>query len=157
MKFVSEDDIQTLMDACDQNDKIFFDLQDKIAKEEMGISALLTDDNLKLLNEEEFDLLWFMSTIVYGSFTSMNEIKDISAKSLESIEEKNWNLMSVIKGTDFKSKLDVYFEKYTQEDLLAFIEDSLAPDEDLEINSAAREVLFVASITLLDALISHSI
>ncbi|HMN89044.1 MAG TPA: hypothetical protein PKE68_03425 [Saprospiraceae bacterium] len=52
-------------------------------------------------------------------------------------------------------RLNVFFDQYLQEDLLAFIEEALADDDDDPIvTKEAREGMFVVLKTLTDCLIA---
>ena len=48
--------------------------------------------------------------------------------------------------------MDVFFENYQQEDLLAFVEDSLIDDEDEIVTKVGREPMFVALKSIIDCL-----
>ena len=48
--------------------------------------------------------------------------------------------------------MDVFFEDYAQEDMLAFVEDNLVEDEDSTITKEGREPIFVALKSVIDVL-----
>ena len=52
----------------------------------------------------------------------------------------------------FNEKIDPFFKDYPQEDLLAFVEDSLVQDEDSEITNEGRDYIFIALKTIIDSL-----
>jgi len=151
---VKEETIVEIMDHLEEKEDDFFQTQEELANAHPAISALLTDENLDLLKEEEYDLLWFVVTIVYQSFKVENgAVEAIDLEELGAIEEKNWSLLGENASTPFRDRLDVFFDNYPQEDLLAFIEDSFESDEELEISGPSREVLFITAKSCLDAFI----
>ena len=50
----------------------------------------------------------------------------------------------------FRERLDVFFQDYFQEDLLAFVEDSLSEEEEEMVTKIGREPMFVALKTIID-------
>jgi hypothetical protein len=59
-------------------------------------------------------------------------------------------MLEPVKSKPFQHKADVFFKDYPQEDLLAFVEDALADDEDSEVTKEGREPMFVALKTIID-------
>lgn len=121
------------------------------------LQAYLLNDQLKSLTHDEFMLLFFNALVIAKCFESIKCIPEqIDPSILEEAESKNWSMLENTKPQGFRDKLDVFFETSTQEDLLAFIEDSLADDEDLIISSAVKEILFVFSKSILDTFVAYS-
>lgn len=115
--------------------------------------SYLMNDQLASLTEEEFQLLFFDAIVMLKCFESVGKIPgEFDPKALEDKESANWNLMQNTKPIAFQEKLDVFFEETRQEDLLAFIEDSLAEDDEFAISSAAREIMFICLKSVLDLL-----
>ena len=52
----------------------------------------------------------------------------------------------------FRDRMDIFFENYSQEDLLAFVEDNLVEDEDSLVTKEGREPMFVALKSVIDIL-----
>jgi hypothetical protein len=88
----------------------------------------------------------------------LDGILEMSPEELEEIEEGNWTQLNDAVGKNFRQKLDGFFEDYPQEDLLAFVEDSLViskegeESDDFEISKEGREPIFVALKTIIDCL-----
>ncbi len=153
MRFISEDVIESTIDLFEVDEKAYTKIQDEIVQNQLALGAVLTEENLKLLKDDEYDLLWFMLIVIYKSVQSVEgDLPVIGSKLLENIEESNWKMWNESKSKDFKQKLDPFFEDYDQEDLLAFIEDSLSDDEDMEVSNEGREVLFIFCKSMVDAL-----
>lgn len=152
MKIILEDSIEKVIDTFEEEQSGFLDLRDELVENQLAISAILTDESLDVLKEDEYDLLWFMVTVIYGSIKGgHDELPILKPKDYEKAEEANWNTWNHSKGKQFREKLNDFFEGYKQEDLLAFVEDSLESDEDYNITSTGREVIFIICKTMLDA------
>ena len=152
MKFIGEEFVFNFLDKIDENDRNFIKLRDEIVSNQLLIDALLTDENLDVLKEEEYDLLWFIIVVIYGAIKEgiNSELPVLSKEIYQNWEESNWKIWNETKVKDFRGKLNPFFEDYPQEDLLAFVEDSLESDEDLEINPIAQEISFIISKSLID-------
>jgi hypothetical protein len=151
--YISAENVMTVMDRVDSNEKLFFKAQDDLLNDHRAISAIISDENLDLLSDDEYDLLWFVLVTCYLCIKEKGEIAAIEVKKLEEIEENNWSIMEQNPSLPWKSRLDPFFDGYPQEDLLAFVEDSFESDEDLQISGPVREVLFVTAKSCLDALL----
>jgi hypothetical protein len=117
------------------------------------VFSYLMNDQLASLTEEEFQLLFFDAIVIIKCFESVGTIPEtIHPATLEDKESANWNLMQNSKPATFQEKLDVFFRETNQEDLLAFIEDSLSEDDEFVISSAAREIMFICLKSVLDLL-----
>ena len=158
MKFISEEFVFSFLDKIDENDHVFTKLRDEIVSKQLLIDALLTDENLDVLKEEEYDLLWFIIVVIYGSIKEGigSELPVLSKEIYQKWEESNWKVWNEAKVKDFRSKLNPFFEGYPQEDLLAFVEDSLESDEDLEVNPIAQEISFILAKSIIDT-INHMV
>ncbi len=114
------------------------------------IAAFILSEGFLMLTEEEYDLLWYLVLIISFSFDYFE--KDVlSIEDIETLEEKNWDVFNQMGSKPFKEKLDVMFKDYPQEDLLALVEDTLQNDEESSITAVGREIIFIASKTIIDA------
>ena len=149
-KYVSESDLLDAMDQLDQNEKLFFTVQNKIIDSQPAVSAMFTDDALDLLSDDEFDLLWFVVVTMYFCLDKKFKIPVITPQALSEAEELNWQVMEKSTGQAWRKRLDPFYVDYPQEDLLSFIEDSFESDEDFELSGPVKEVLFVCAKSILD-------
>jgi hypothetical protein len=76
----------------------------------------------------------------------------LQAQAIEEAEEKIWTLIQEGGNRSFSGLLDSFFERTTQEDLLAFVEDALQLDEDSPVTSIGREVVVVRLLVMIDLL-----
>lgn len=140
--------------VLDQLEKAEFDIElGNIKAKYPVLHAYLMNDQLEALTEEEFKLFLFDALVIIRSFEAANSMpEELNAKWLEDKESDNWNLLQNSKPVNFHEKLDVFFQDTHEEDLLAFVEDSLVDDEESPISSAAREIMFICLKSIMDLL-----
>jgi hypothetical protein len=150
MQFIPEKAIEGVLDKFEK--KGFFDqLSKALIDEQPFVLSYIESDSFDILIEEEKDLLWYCSLVIYGACNSIIEnMPEIQQESLNKWEEKNYELIE--EHVKFSEMADTFFQKYTQEDLLAFVEDTLIPDEEDELTPVGRKVLFITLKTLIDSL-----
>ncbi len=153
---VDEKTIESIIESLENNEKLLA-LEARWKEKFPAISDYLNQDSFSLLVEEEKAYVSFIIAVIflswevkYGEFD-----KDLKPKKLERIEEANWEKLNNAKGKTFREKLDNFFEGHTQEDLLAFIEDSIQDDEEQMVSGAARDIVFICAVTVLDTIIDR--
>jgi len=67
-------------------------------------------------------------------------------------EDQNWALLDSNKS--LSKVFDIWFQNFSEEDLLAYIEDALAEDEEDFLSKVGREFIAIKSKTLLDMYIA---
>lgn len=153
MQVITEENIEKVIDSYYESEKKFFSDREALIAAQPAFSAMLTDEGFELLSDDEYELLWFMATVIHTACINVQgAISACDVDVMSELEEANWLKMEEAKGGNFHERLNVFFEGYAQEDLLAFVEDSLESDEDIEVSPAGRELIFVACKTLIDAL-----
>jgi hypothetical protein len=154
MKFITEDNIEAVIEQYYDSEKKFLKDREALMTGQPAFAALLTDEGFELLSDDEYELLCFISTVIHTAVVENDDIPaPVSQEKMEEIEESNWTVMEDTTTTNFRDRLTPFFKDHTQEDLLAFIEDSLESDEDITVSPAGRELIFVACKTLVDALV----
>lgn len=113
----------------------------------------LEGDSSVLFDEEKEYLLG----IVFVLLESIGIVID-DIESLVSHEEKNWEVIQSNK--QIKSAFDLFFDGYSEEDLLAYVEDSLSvnPDEEEEfefLTQVGIEFMVVKAKSIIDYYIAH--
>jgi hypothetical protein len=153
MKFISEENIEKIIEQYYDSEKKYFSDRDALMANQPSFAALLTDEGFELLTDDEYELLCFMATVIHTSVVENHgTINPISQSQMEEIDENNWTVMEDTTTSNFKERLNPFFKDNPQEDLLAFVEDSLESDEDITVTPAGRELIFVACKTLIDSL-----
>lgn len=117
------------------------------------LHSYLMNEQLEMLSEDEYKILWFDAMVIIKCFEEVNgQHTENDPKLIETIESKGWAMLENSKPAGFREKLDVFFENSSQEDLLAFVEDSISDDDEMVISSAAKEIIFVTLYTLIEYL-----
>lgn len=121
-----------------------------------AVVSFLMADHEGALTDDEQEYLMYLATVIFRSIESEDgEQAKIAPDVVSAAEEKNWDVLGTSKARNFRERLNVFFEKTGQEDLLAFIEDSLVEDEEAEeqmVTSEGREPMFVLLKTVVDVL-----
>ncbi len=118
----------------------------------------LMSEQFGLLAESERELLLFMALVIWASLKEEGSAAGVvSEEEIGRAEEENWTLWLDAGGGPFRHRLDVFFNDYAQEDLLAYVEDSLLLTDGEEVNelgvtSEGRELLFISLKTVIDVL-----
>lgn len=98
----------------------------------------------------------YLSIIVWRaclSATGGRALPKVGQESIGKAEEANWELLQSDLAKQFRTRSDVFFEDYPQSDILAYMEDALADDEEEEhVTKDGREYMFVGLKTVIDCL-----
>jgi len=151
MPFISEDTINEIVEKTELSTEeqiTFFNQRQPM------LLAYLTGKQFDLLNEQEKDYFIYLAWILNQSIAQKVEtVKVATEDQIGTAEEQNWEIMEKTAKGDFRKRLDSFFEKTKQEDLLAFIEDGIIDDEEDFITPVGRELMFVGLKTVVDVLI----
>ncbi len=110
-------------------------------------------EDFSLLTQDERELMLYLLLVLTKSVEkAKGTLPDISDEALENAEERNWERLETVTSKHFRDRMDVFFDKYPQEDLLAFVEDNLVEDEDSVVTKEGREPMFVALKSVIDVL-----
>lgn len=158
MKIINEAAIDAVLEKIDTIQEDFEQYLEDFAEKQPVIMGFLDKENTSILSDEEREYMEYLVLVIYQAIEkSHKDVPEITEEELGIAEEKNWEIMEAAKAATFNDKLDAFFEGYPQEDLLAFVEDSLTEDaEDPEANmdfltDDAREPMFVVLKSVIDA------
>ena len=158
-KFVSEKVIDGKAAMLGALEGDFDEIIAELKEEQPAILGYLFSDSFIILTQEEKEYLLYLSLVIFESCVEvLDGILEMSPEELEEIEEANWTQLNDAVGKNFRQKLDGFFEEYPQEDLLAFVEDSLVisekgeKSEEFEVTKEGREPIFIALKTIIDCL-----
>jgi len=137
------------------------------ATEQTPFLQYLQTDTFELLSAEERDYLQYLALVVFEAFRQNASAKqpELTGQRIESLEEQHWDWMQATVGKPMRDRLDIFYDKIDEEELLAFAEDSLidpdqqsseAIDDELEAvlfdSGASRELALVALSILIGGL-----
>jgi hypothetical protein len=157
---VNEDTIDKVLEKFDTQAIDYEQAVRDFAEEQPALFSYLIGDNEGVFSQDEEDFLLYLALVIYKSVedAGIEDLPMISEDEITSAEEVNWELMESSKATDFHKRLDIFYEKSPQEDLMAFVEDSLIGEAENEegepftLTPEGREPMFVALKTMIDVL-----
>ncbi len=154
---VSEVNIEKVLEKFERDAALYEEAAREFGEQQPELLQYLLNVPEGVLTPEEGEYLLYLAIIIWQSVCDVyGSGPKHSGKAIETAEEKNWELWEAGSGS-FNRRLDAFFEKTTQEDLLAFVEDSLTLDEEDEqsnppITKEGAEPMFIALKTLIDLL-----
>ncbi len=158
MKIIQDKQIDEVIESLDTFEEIYDRYVNQFAENQPVIVSFLESEQTGILSEEEQDFLEYLALVIYKCIEKTHKnLPSITEDQLGEAEERNWDLLEQTKGKSFTERMDVFFHEYKQEDLLAFVEDSLVHDpEDEDANlefltDEGREPMFVTLKTIIDA------
>ena len=152
MTIITENIIDGFIEKYEDETSYLKDLK-KMADEQGDLMAFIDQENYSLLTENEVALMEYLTVIIFATSQSVYEKKlVISGKQLEKSEEDNWDISNAANTKNFSKILDLFFENYAQEDLLALVEDSVQPEDDSIVTPVGREIIFVACKSIIDTI-----
>jgi hypothetical protein len=127
----------------------------RFAEEQSLYLEVLQTQAFPLLDPSPRELLLFISTVIYFALSKKENIdSNFDLEEYLDAEEHNWGVKE--KSTDWNNCLDRFFENYEEEDLLAFVEDMTADDEEHPLKDTDKEVIFISCKSYLDQLLVPS-
>lgn len=157
MQFVDENIIEKTAEKLGSNETIFRESLEKFTETQPEILAYFFSEDTHAFTNPEREWMLFLLLVILESSEPFYKAYEITEQLVLTAEEKNWELLQSSKGKTFRERSDVFFENHPQEDLLAFIEDSVTDDEDGNISKEGREPLFIMLKTIVDVLIGHKL
>lgn len=146
---VSEEIIDEVISLFEDEDS-FRQFSMELVESQPVLLAYLESDSNSILTEEEKDLQWYCTTVVIKSIASaIGTLPVVNTKDISQAEDSNYALVDD-KNQKFNIIADTFFKDYIEEDLLAFAEDTLIPDEASFITPVGRKVIFISLKTIID-------
>lgn len=120
-----------------------------------NIFSYLHSETFSLLTQKEKEYLLYLAIIVWRACLEASEKGTLPLAKESDVgeaEETNWALLDAQSAKTFRERIDVFFQEYRQEDLLAYMEDALLDEDEEHVTKDGREYLFVAIKTVIDCL-----
>jgi len=156
---VSEKIIDNVIDQFEAGKVDYEQAFQDFGKQQPAILSYLLSDHEGAFTDGERDFLLYLAVVIWQSIEASGlKPAKVNVPVINGAEEANWEMMSESKGKTFRDRLDVFFEDSPQEDLLAFIEDSLTLDEVndgsevVKVTEEGVEPMFVILKTVVDVL-----
>ncbi|MEO1259172.1 MAG: hypothetical protein AAFZ15_10265 [Bacteroidota bacterium] len=134
----------------------------EFAERQPAILSFLMAEQEGALTIDERDFMIYMATVIWQAVEHAGPVSTkVTAPEVATREEANWAKLEHAKGRTLRERLTIFFENTPQEDLLAFIEDSLTLDEvydgaeGLQITAEGAEPMFVMLKTVVDVLTAN--
>ncbi|MEM1318741.1 MAG: hypothetical protein AAGG75_00725 [Bacteroidota bacterium] len=153
MKFVPESTIDQMLERLEGGRDDFEDVVKDFSKQQPFLLGFLCSEAFELLTNEERDYMLYLSIVIWMSILQLHPgAARLPEKLIGDTEENNWEVLKTVTARRFRERIDIFFENYPQEDLLAFVEDGLVYDPEREfITDEGREYLFIALKTVIDS------
>lgn len=152
MEFIKESVIEDVISSFEQ-EEIYLGAFKNMLENQPGIRNYIEQESLELLTADEMTLLEYLTTVIYtATFKQCGILKIIEPEILESKEDENWAIFNNATNKSFQKILDLFFDMYPQEDLLALVEDSIQMDENSIVTSVGAEIILISCKTLIDVL-----
>ena len=125
---------------------------EQFSMEQDGLVNYIMSDKVAPLSQDERQVLLYLSLVIWKvSDEGFVSAPNIPLDILSDKEEANWNKLSTQPDSmPFLEKISVLYLDYDQEDLLAFVEDSIAETEGV-FAKEAREPMFVMMKSVVDS------
>ncbi|MBK7873027.1 MAG: hypothetical protein IPJ74_21325 [Saprospiraceae bacterium] len=154
MQFVSEEVLDNIVERFDDSESAYEKAVEQFEQSQPILLSYLFSEDFEVFTSDEKEFMLLLATIIFSANQEVNGLRSqIDEKAIADAEEANWAKLEGANVSRFHERLDMFFDDYGQEDLLAFIEDALADDEeDPIVTKEAREAMFVTLKTVIDCL-----
>jgi len=154
--FVSEKIIDQIAVQLSESEEQYTIAISALKEQQPILLSYILSENFDLLIQKEKDYLLYLTLVIWKAIQQVQATTElIETEQIDEAEEANWELLHASKARRFKERLDAFFENTSQEDLLAFVEDSLVEEEEEAfLTKEGKELLFIGLKTIIDCLIS---
>ena len=154
--FVSENIIDQIAISLSASEEQYTLAVSELKDQQPIILSYILSENFNLLTQKEKDYLLYLTLVIWKAIQQVQATGDlIPTEQIDETEEANWALLNSSKARRFKERLDAFFDNTSQEDLLAFVEDSLVEEEEEAfLTKEGKELLFIGLKTIIDCLVS---
>jgi len=153
--FVSENIIDQIAINLSESEEQYTLAISELKDQQPVILSYILSENFDLLIKKEKDYLLYLTLVIWKAVQQVATTTElIDTEQIDEMEEANWGVLHASTARRFKERLDTFFDNTSQEDLLAFIEDSLVEEEEEEfLTKEGKELLFIGLKTIIDCLV----
>lgn len=157
LEFIPETALEAVLDDMEAGKWNVEEVLNSWGEQQPALLAFFFSETFDVLTAEEKPFLLYLAAVVWTAVNRVRPVKGaLDSEEIESLEEANWEVMNEAGSPRFQDRLDPFFEKTDQEDLLAFIEDSLVLDDSEEdewkLTKEGREPIFIGLKTMVDCI-----
>ncbi|MFT6333537.1 MAG: hypothetical protein ACJATI_000264 [Halioglobus sp.] len=150
---VTESTIEEVLESFVNDREEYEESLLELMDQQPPLLAFLAQESNDVLTEEEKDVLWYVILIIITSARRFGiSVGELSDTDLGSNEESNWEILQEQTKGSFRDRITSFYEDYEQEDLLAFVEDTLELEDDSPVTSVGRDVIFISAKTVIDSI-----
>jgi len=120
-----------------------------------SVQSYIYSEIMPNLLEDEKGICLFCLSVLGKTMHDHNGFVFSDVDQYVEAEENNWSIRD--KNQKWNDALDIYFNAYPEEDLLAFVEDMLIDDDDQSLSLVGKEIIFVSCKSLIDVYISETV
>ncbi|MBK6543708.1 MAG: hypothetical protein WAS55_07675 [Saprospiraceae bacterium] len=115
---------------------------------------ILIGTHSELMTDDEIDYLMFLFLGIYGTFQKQITIPVFDEAAISKSEEESWKVIN--ENNDYNTALDIFFSELKEEEVMEFIDLSIAPDDENEIKiSDPGRLIMLAVLTALSRLLEN--
>lgn len=154
MSFVSQDIIDAIVERFDDSEAAYEQAIEQFEQTQPILLSYLFSEEFEVFTSDEREFTLMLAVIIFTAVAEVREpLPQIDEAAIANAEEQNWAKLEGVSARQFSERIDVFFQDYPQEELLAFVEDALADDdEDPIVTKEAREAIFITLKTVIDCL-----
>ncbi|HMO39237.1 MAG TPA: hypothetical protein PKC76_06460 [Saprospiraceae bacterium] len=154
MPFVSQDIIDAIVERFDNAEVAYEQAIEQFEQTQPILLSYLFSEEFEVFTSDEREFTLMLAVIIFTAVAEVREpLPQIDETAIANAEEQNWAKLEGVSARHFNERIDVFFQDYPQEELLAFVEDALADDdEDPIVTKEAREAIFITLKTVIDCL-----
>jgi hypothetical protein len=152
LSFVSEEHIDQVLEELGEDPVRQQEALDSLRTAQPVVLSYLFTENFSAFLKQEKEYLLYLLLVIWESVNKSGAtLSTVDEEMLSQAEEANWDLLQQVDSKRFRDRLDVFFKETKQEDLLAFVEDSLLDEEDGFVSKEGREPMFVILKSIIDS------
>ncbi|MBK9109659.1 MAG: hypothetical protein IPM92_15120 [Saprospiraceae bacterium] len=143
------------LDACvlkfQNQEKEIDKLLDELQTDQALLMDVLVGSHAELLTEEELDYLLFLFLVLYGTFKQQISLPVFSEDEVIKAEEFSWKYIN--EQNDYDKLVEIFYAEIPNQDVMEFIDLSIAPDDENEIKiTPPGRLIMLAVLTALSHL-----
>lgn len=153
--FISEEAIERVTLEFSEDETSIEHAIEELETEQPEVFGYFFSENIESFTSSEREYALLLLLTIWRSVKNTGITPHpVSADELEEAEERNWELVQDLPVKSYHDRLDVFFENYPQEDLLAFLEDAFSMEEENDeseiVTKEGREALFMILKSVID-------